>query len=406
MSQNINVWRLPTAEQILGDIRKELSQGISLCIVVATSGDIVEFEKVLRNDLERRDALVVCSLRLPDLATVNSAGLQRAITGAEYESSSLEQFIQSETTPDVILIQGFGEITNSLQKDTMFLVRRWVDHCHATSDQKSLCLIVSGNLADKIYEIRSSTTSSRLKLRCLVGIPSALEVQLITRAQVGGEFISAEAHWREVLVSSLSGNDLDMAYLLGQSKLNALDDINHVLKEYADLKLWERSTFEKELMEWVPLASGIKPEIPQHIENMKLLWRQTTVYTPEYGEEIHPAGLVLLGKYDDIKHRVWRSQTTLVLPIIDELRIKIFLLLKSKLVKTWDHEEIPEIGELKYSLDKLSVDSSVRQQFYEIVCRARDIRNKLAHMEVISLHEYTFLWNGWQKIRQKSIKWQ
>lgn len=400
MSQSTNIWGLPAAEQVLSEIRKELSQGISLCIVVAASGDIVEFEKALINGLQVRDGLFVCSLRLPDLETVNSAGLQKAITGAEYETLNLEQFIQSETTPDVILIQGFDEITNLLQKDTMFLIRRWVDHCHATSDQKSLCLIVSGNLADKIHEIRSSTTSSRLKIRCLVGIPSALEMQLISRAQSGGEFMSAEAHWREVLVSSLSGNDLEMAYLLGQSRLNTIDDINQILKEYAELNSWERSTFEKELDEWKPLVSGIKPEIPLHIENMKLIQNQITIYTPEYGEEIHPAGLALLKRYDDIKLRVRRSQTNLVLPIIDELRIKIFSMLKNKLNKTWDHKDIPEIGELKYSLDQLPVDSSARKQFYETVRQAREIRNKLAHMEVISLHEYVFLWNSWQKIRQ------
>lgn len=404
MRQDIDIWRLPAAEQILGDIRKELSQGISLCIVVAASGDIVEFEKALSNDLQIRDSLFVCSIRLPDLETVNSAGLQKAITGTEYETSSLEQFIQSETTPDVILIQGFDEITDLLQKDTRFLIRRWVDHCHATSDQKSLCLIVSGNLADKIHEIRSSTTSSRLRIRCLVGIPSALEMQLITRAQSGGEFMSAEAHWREVLVSSLSGNDLEMSYRLGQSKLNTLDDINQILKEYAEFNSWERSTFEKELSEWKPLASGIKPEISLHIDNMKLIQNQITVYTPEYGEEIHPAGLALLEKYDEIKHRVWRAQTTLVLPIIDELRIKIYTLLKNKLPNTWDHQEIPEIGQIKYSLELLPMDDSARKQFYDTVRHARDIRNKLAHTEVITLYEYIILWNSWQKIRQMSYK--
>jgi hypothetical protein len=403
MSQNINVWTLPTAAQVLSDIRTELSQGVSLCIVVAMPGNIVEFEKALRYDLEVRDSLVASSLHLPDLETVNLAGVQRAITGEEYESVSLEQFIQSETTPNVILIQGFDEITASLQKDTMSLLRRWVDYCHATAEKKSLCLIVPGNLADKIHEIQSSTTSSRLKIRCLVGIPSALEIQLIGRAQSGAEFISAEAHWTEFLVSSLSGNDLDMAYLLCQSKLNTLDDIIQVLKEYAESNSWERSAFEKELREWVPLVSGMRAEIPQHMYNMKLLWRQMTVYTPEYGEEIHPAGLALLGKYDEIKHRLWRFQATLVLPIIDELRIKIFFLLKNKLAGTWDHLEIPEIGELKFSLDKLPVDSSERKQFYEIVRHARDIRNKLAHIEIITLREYILLWNSWQKIRQMNI---
>lgn len=97
----------------------------------------------------------------------------------------------------------------------------------------------------------------------------------------------------------------------------------------------------------MPLANGTKIEVPLHSENIRLLWAQTTVYTPEYGEEIHPAGLVLLGKNNEIKSWVWRAQTNLVFPIIDELRIKIYSLLKDKYSpNTWDHQDVPEIGQI------------------------------------------------------------
>lgn len=400
MSQNINIWTLPSAAQMLNDVRKELSEGVSLCLVFAIPGDIIEFQRILCHGLLIEDSLTTCSIYLPELETITLANFQKSIAGVEYQNNSLELFMKSDAAPDVIIIQGFDEIENSLQNDTMWLMRRWVEHCHTNADKKSLCLVVPGNLAAKIHEIQLSTTSSRLKIRYLIGMPSALEVQLISRAQSGIELISAEAHWRELLVSSLSGNDLDIAYMLGHSQLNNLDDINEVLKEYAGLNSWELSTFEKEFKGWIPLSSGMKPDMPQHIENIKLLWKQTTIYTPEYGEEIHPAVLAIMGKYDEIRHRVWRSQTTLVLPVIDELRIKIFLLLKNRINKTWNHEEIPEIGELKYSLDQLPVDSVVRQQFYDIVRHARDIRNKLSHVEVINLREYILLWNSWQKIRR------
>jgi hypothetical protein len=401
MNQSINIWTLPTAIQILSNLREELSQGVSLCIVVATPTDLLEFENVLRDALLIQDCLMVCSLDLRDFESINLASLQKAITGEKSEAVSFEQFIQSETTPNVIFLKGFDEISAQIQKDTITFIRRWADSCHAISEKKSLCLIVSGSLADKINDLRKSTTM--LKLIYLAGIPSALEMQLICRAYSGGEFTSPEAHWREFLVSSLAGSDMDMAYLLLQSNLDTIDDINCVLREYAELNSWKRSTFVKDLKTWVPLAGGMKPEIPQNVENMKLLRKQTTVYTPEYGEEIHPAGLALLERYDEIKHRVWRSQTNLVFPIIDELRIRIFSLLRNKLVITWEHEEIPEIGELKYSLDQLPAYSFERKRYYDIIRHARDIRNKLAHTEVITLREYSILWNSLQKIRQMTV---
>jgi hypothetical protein len=234
-------------------------------------------------------------------------------------------------------------------------------------------------------------------------VPSALEIQLLCRTRSGNEFVSAEGHWRELLVSSLSGSDLDLASLLAQNELAELDDVICSLQEYAAARSWQRSFFERQLADWSPLPKGVKPQWPQHREKMKLLHSQATVYTPEYGEEIHAAVLALLGRSDELEHRIWRSQMSLVLPMIDELRRKVFLLLEPKLRFSREEEDIPEIGELKYSLDQLPVDSAKRQQFYEIVRQARDIRNKLAHMKMISFHEYILLWHSWQRINRMNV---
>ncbi len=108
-----------------------------------------------------------------------------------------------------------------------------------------------------------------------------------------------------------------------------------------------------------------------------------------------------MGKQNEIKHRIWRSQTNLVMPIIDELRIKIFAMTKNQLGKYWNHEEIPEVGELKFCFDRLPADSPHRRNYFEIIRQARDVRNKLAHMDIITFREYEFLWKSWQKIRQQ-----
>ena len=397
MSQNINIWALPTALKMLKDIKRELSEGVSLCIVATSPDSILEFQRALSYELEIREGLTICQIQLTELETVTLAGFQRSIIG-ESQSVSLDQFIKDEA-PDAILIQGFEKITPSKQKEAISFMRRWADVCHTSGDTKSLCLIVPGDLADKINEIRSGTTSSRIKIRCLAGVPSALEIQLTSRASLDTDFSNAESYWNEILVSSLSGSDMDLAYLLGKSNLCTLEDIIRTLREYAELNSWERSKFEKELRGWMPLVNGAKIEVPLHSENIRLLWMQITVYTPEYGEEIHPAGLVLLGKDNEIKRRVWRAQTTLVFPVIDEMRIKIYSLLKDRILNTWEHQDIPEIGQIKYSLEQLPSDSLERKQYYEIIRHVRDVRNKLAHMDVISLHEYKTLWKFWQKIR-------
>ncbi len=65
--------------------------------------------------------------------------------------------------------------------------------------------------------------------------------------------------------------------------------------------------------------------------------------------------------------------------------------------------DYPEIGDIKFLLDQLPDSAWEKQQFYTIVCRARQARNKLAHLEIITLRDYLDLWNSWQKVRQMAI---
>jgi len=398
MNLNSNIWALPTAARLLADIRKDLSVGVSLCIVMTDRDGPVEFQRALKYSLETDECLTTFSLDLSSLTDATIASIQAAVLG-ESRRSSLDEFIRNEA-PDVILVKGLEDISAPMRGDVLAFIRCWVERCHTNGDVKSLCLIVPGDHTDEIQDLRSSTRSSRINIRCLVGVPSALDVQLLSRAHLLEDLPYAEARWREQIISSLCGNDLELADLLGQSKLDTYDSIYSALEEYATLNSWNRAEIEKKLQKWVPLASGLSPEVLGQTENIKLLWMKITVYTLEHGEEIHPAILTLLQREDDIKHRIWRAQATLALPVIDELRIKIYSLLADRLTNTWGHHDIPEIGEIKYSLERLSMHSWERKQYYEVVRHAREVRNKLAHMDVISLYDYTCIWDSWQRIRR------
>jgi len=281
-------------------------------------------------------------------------------------------------------------------------LKQWADECQSTSSTKTLCLLIRGN---DLSPIQDFGVHLKVKLNYLMGIPSAIELQLLCRTLSPGGIITAEEYWREVLVSSLAGNDFEVASLLMEHRLDSMDEIVAVLMEYAASKNWDRQLFKTRLKGWRSLSRGQEPALPGNIQNFGLLWDQITVYTPEYGEEIHSAGLALLDDQDGLRHRIWRSQALLALPLIDDLRIRLSGELGKRIdliPADCDGDDIGvlEIGYLKNVLEKLPAWDGERKRFLGIVLHARYLRNKIAHLEIISQREYLELWNSCQSIRQ------
>lgn len=391
-----DLWALPGAVQTLKDIGGDLAQGISLCLIAAIPESLGDFRRALDRDLQVEQGLIIHRLCLPELENVDLTGFLKAVR-PEAEQFQIQEFMQPGS-PDVLLLDGFEDLQSMGQDQVLLFLRMWADHCHTHGGTHSLCLTIPACAAGTIHDPHLGTTSSRIKLRSLVGFPSALETRLLLRAASDGAGNLADFLWHEQIIASLAGSDLELAGLLSNRTLNDLSGIRCALADYAQMRSWTRAEFGKELKGWTAIPRGSLPQIPRHTRNLQLLWKQFTLYTFEYGEEVHPAGLYLLGRVDELKHRVWRAQMTLALPLIDELRIRIYDLAHENLAVTWENHDIPEIGELKYSLEQRPPLSPERRQFYERVCRARDARNNLAHMETIPLSEFAYLWEALQNL--------
>src|SRR5688572_16936169 len=106
MNPNTDIWRLPTALQMLADIRDDLSQGVSLCLIDTQANHDFIFQKYLLHQLENLDGLNVACLDLTELKKINLKTLF-SMTGKMDDFSNNGQIIASDIMPDVLLLQRF-----------------------------------------------------------------------------------------------------------------------------------------------------------------------------------------------------------------------------------------------------------------------------------------------------------
>jgi len=136
-----------------------------------------------------------------------------------------------------------------------------------------------------------------------------------------------------------------------------------------------------------------------------LLWANGVVYqTPEFGLEVHTAAIATIRRFDVLEHRLWRAQSELLLPIIDDIRLRICGYLTEVYGEDWafrcnnpnstieakavaDNPFAVQWGYLEYLLSNHNRFKSERK-LMPIVSTSRRIRNEIAHYRPVSYRDY------------------
>ena len=104
-------------------------------------------------------------------------------------------------------------------------------------------------------------------------------------------------------------------------------------------------------------------------------------YTPEYGLEVHPALLARSGRTETVEHMLWRGQSELLLPQVNEVRLKVCQDFTATYGSDWPIRWVPpfsdqeveevgrsplgtELGHVNYLLQALGVRNP-RHDLYE-----------------------------------------
>ena len=253
------------------------------------------------------------------------------------------------------------------------------------------------------------------------GFPSALEVRLACR-MASNQFEEddpALAGWREYVLPGLVGGDVQLAERMWDRLGDAVQTIEG-LAEFRDGL--EHESFAGSIDEAVATIAAHQgtyaagQAVP---EGLRRLWADGGLtYSTEYGLEVHPAWLAHCERWEDVRDRLWRGQSELILPFVNRIRLRVCQDLTKTYGEDWPerwitpkyYEEDTEdshspLGtELSHLTQVLGLgkhipghELSQKRSLADLAQRANGLRNKIAHYHPISCEEYVDLHRAWDR---------
>mgnify|MGYP000979039565 CR=1 FL=1 len=395
---SLSIWDLPRSQLVVRRIVEDTKKGICFWILFPPWIDINGFQLLLLDQFER-DALSVVLLDLSSSDDPTPMAVLRNSFTDLSKHQYLEQMVDNSTLPDAILLSHLEECSIEQQKSWAKAMQRWAEACRSSGSNHTIILISPATISKSI---ELPPKDIRLTYHLWAGIPSILETRLLCRTSL--DTLDAESNWREYLLASIAGTDMKLAEFLWESIIDNIEEVKKHLITYAEMQGWTAAKIRQELNAWRPKLSNQIDNLNPKDKSFSLVGDGITLLSPEYGEEIHSAALALLGKHDEIRHRLWRAQVSLILPIIDEIRIRIFTATKIKndFDSDFDSDAL-EWGSLSNRLKELPDVNLDKNQWMQTVSYAWIIRNKLAHYEIIDYRCFKHLWYLYGHVRDNIL---
>ncbi len=364
-------------------------------------------------------------IMLPNLQpeALPAAALGKALSVQWPEDSSprsIENLMISNDLPEIIYLRGFNELSEPAQKIWLDFLSRWAQVSQIFPDPPTLILFTCGNL--RLLKIPN--TNVRLSIRYWWGFPSALEMQLLCRLRRASGEQSLRHRWSEHLISAIAGNDVNLAEYLWNPLHSSLDQLPSLLQEFGTR---QRGWTRQDLQEWgadnflvTPIHNADRPSSSPPPKWYQLWTHGALNWTPEYGLELHTSALALLDRTEDLQHRLWRGQTSLLFPLIDDVRLSICRHLSRYYGKSWPVRwQTPN-----NNFDKAAVEANPlscqwnhlaslfnsngdvplgreQRELKPVVIQAQQIRNKLAHYQFIAFSDFEKIWAEIGRVKSK-----
>lgn len=417
------IFRAPGPRRFIARLTEDLVDRRSLLVLVPRGVGDADLWRAMWEELWRRD-LVLREVWLPELqgGRALAAALGERI-GVRWPSPNVPRTAASlvalPSLPDVICLGGYCDLTLEARGLWLNFMIQWAQAAKNLVDRgerpAALCLICPAWALESL----PPPESLYLSVRYWWGIPSALEIQLLCR--LSSEEASNDgctSLWREYVLPSLVGNDVELAEWLWNEVYGDIDHLVSRLCEFAERRGWTREDLEElGLDTWRRSLTGsvASPSGPDSAY-LRPWGCGMLCYTQEYGLELHSAALALLGRIEEIQHRLWRAQASLLLPILDGVRLELCQYLTRLYGTEWpvrwhpplDPREETEVrenplgcqwGHLEYLLKHYSALRAHRS-WLQLVGLARSIRNRLAHYRTVEYATYAALYREVRRVRE------
>lgn len=403
---------VPSVRRWLAGVRQILADGCSVIVVLPTSLDTTGIWDALRLEIERIRGEWPGELDLTKvprggdvLASLAAAvGLQPP-GGLEFESCLTDSGL-----PQVIALHGIERLDAGSRADWLGLVSRTAALSHRLAGHQRvpsfLCLVYGEAILGEL-----PVADVRLTVEWWWAMPSVLEVRVLFRSVEDGADVCRQA-WREHVLPSIAGGDIGLSEHLWDNGL--FEDqvlLARRLCEHAEGRGWTAESLktlglEARLPERHLIRTQTRRMPPIHL---RLLWAHGLVYeTDEHGIEVSSAALVILGRHEELAHRMWRGQAGLLLPLLDAVRLHLCTVLAREHGPDWPAslglpreederravQDDPFAAQLGYLLFLFRKASELRGEtpLRLLTGQAWEIRNELAHYRPVHFTQFRRLW--------------
>ena len=408
-------YQIPSIQQFINALADDLANRRSLFVLLPKGVDSAEVSSFLKAELWRRDfeyeelVLSDSSKNLPPLSFLSSTlGVQWP--SVEMPRTCTNFFNISHNLPDVILLEGLDMLPENLFANWLAFVEEWVQASHSMADRGhkpiALCMIMSA--APLLSHMPD--TDIHLGIYWWWGFPSALEIRLICRLYSNNENWNNMARWREYLMPALVGSDISLVKNLWNDLNLNIESISERLISFGEQRGWDKealnswgandlnSTFSS-------MHAHFMVSPPEYLQR---LWAHGALsWSQEYGIELHAAALAILERTEELKHRIWRGQAELLLPLIDQCRLSLCERLTHSYGRDWpvkwdkpkskeENDAVQknplacQLGYLEYLLKNYNHLRSGKK-WLPLVSIARGIRNKMAHYHPAAFGDFETL---------------
>ena len=404
------LWQIPSVRSFLRCIVDDLVNRRTTLVLLPDGIAPLQVDENLQYELRRLDLRarhVNLSTLPPDRSPLPALVEALAVKwNSARVPHTIANLMKSAALPEIISLEGLDQLPAPRRDAWTDFIVQWARASQSVADQgrapTALCSVLpAGIVIDRIPE-----EDIYLALHWWWGFPSVLELRLIYRASCAPGEWDTRARWQEYQLAGIAGNDLDLIdHLLDSSNLDVAG-LTRKLEMFAAERGWTQGSLEQ----WGAnvhasasqsrARSGLAPPV-----DFRKLWAcGALATTQEYGPELHSAALALLGRTQDLRHRLWRGQAEMILPLIERVRLAICDYLTSNYGADWPSRSKPpnipeewegaqsnplaaEWGHLDWLLGNCS-DLRREKNLSNLVSRSRWIRNEVAHCKPISYCDF------------------
>ncbi len=406
--------RMPSAQRFQSGILEDIRRRVCVIAELPRPSYLQEVSASLLASWDRA-GLRVWHLddarRLPE----EPVGLFFAREGRIGQNKSNEQALEHmlagrNPAVDVICVSSSATPSRWCDKEWPFFIDAWTRVSARLGEDSirrpAVCLIAGP--AEFPFDSTASTPILTSHRWC--DIPSLAEMRVACRFAGRRSDGAAKLAWREQILPPLTGSDLAAVEALWEVATQGLERVLEVLEDYALARGWTPDllagrgvmTIDESLRQSVDWRAR---SLPKEITD---LWADgLLVASGEGGLCVHSAAAASLGQVDRIRHRLWKGQISLLLPLVDSIRLAVCEHLTARHGSGWpllDSELTPqnqqqlaalresplacEFGYLQVLLRHSRQFREDAKQLGSIVTLCRSVRNELSHYRPVEFSDY------------------